>query len=64
MSPPPTSRLPSVNTFGELSHFLRSAVADEDSRIFSESMGHPARMRKPWWRNCARAAKGRWWRRC
>lgn len=43
----PTSRLPidrsthfpSINTFGDLSNFLRSAVADEDSRIFSESMG-------------------------
>lgn len=42
MSPPPTSRLPSINTFGELSNFLRAAVADEDSRIFSESMGHLA----------------------
>lgn len=42
MSPPPTSRLPSVNTFGELSSFLRSAVADEDSRILSEGMGQLA----------------------
>jgi hypothetical protein len=32
------TNLPSVNTFGELSNFLRSAIADEDSRIFSESM--------------------------
>ena len=30
--------LPSANTFGELSNFLRNAIADEDSRIFSESM--------------------------
>ena len=43
---PNTSRLPldrrtnypSINTFGELSNFLRSAIADEDSRMFSESM--------------------------
>lgn len=33
---------PSINTFGDLSNFLRTAVADEDSRIFSESMGHLA----------------------
>jgi hypothetical protein len=32
------TNLPSINTFGELSNFLRSAIADEDSRIFSESM--------------------------
>jgi hypothetical protein len=46
----PTSRLPvdrltnlpSINTFGDLSNFLRHAVADEDSRIFSESMGELA----------------------
>jgi hypothetical protein len=43
---PPTSRmpfgritnLPSANTFGEFSNFLRTAIADEDSRLFSESM--------------------------
>jgi hypothetical protein len=32
------SNLPSANTFGELSNFLRNAIADEDSRIFSENM--------------------------
>lgn len=32
------TNLPSINTFGELSHFLRSAIADEDSCVFSESM--------------------------
>jgi hypothetical protein len=36
------SNFPSVNTFGEFSTFLRSAIADEDSRIFSESMGDMA----------------------
>jgi hypothetical protein len=39
---PSTSRLPtnfpSVHSFGELSNFLRSAIADEDSRQFSEAM--------------------------
>jgi hypothetical protein len=34
----PITNLPSINTFGELSNFLRSAVADEDSRLLSESM--------------------------
>jgi hypothetical protein len=34
----PTTLLPSINTFGDLSNFLRSAVADEDSRNLSESM--------------------------
>ena len=34
----PMTNLPSMNTFGELSNFLRSAVADEDSRLLSESM--------------------------
>lgn len=38
----PTTNLPSINTFGELSDFLRGAVADEDSRQFSESMGQLA----------------------
>ena len=33
------SNLPSINTFGALSDFLRGAIADEDSRLFSESMG-------------------------
>ena len=32
------TNLPSINTFGDLSNFLRGAIADEDSRIFSESM--------------------------
>jgi hypothetical protein len=36
------SSLQGMNTFGELSNFLRSAIADEDSQIFSESMGHMA----------------------
>jgi hypothetical protein len=35
----PLTNLPSINTFGELGNFLRSAIADEDSRLFSESMG-------------------------
>jgi hypothetical protein len=34
----PHSHLPSINTFGDLSNFLRGAVADEDSRLLSESM--------------------------
>jgi hypothetical protein len=38
----PLTNLPSINTFGELSDFLRSAIADEDSRLFSESMGRMA----------------------
>src|SRR5690606_1448878 len=48
--PAPSSRLPtdrsthaaSINTFGDLSNFLRAAVADEDSRIFSDGMGQLA----------------------
>jgi hypothetical protein len=35
----PSTNLPSINSFGELSNFLRSSVADEDSRQLSESMG-------------------------
>jgi hypothetical protein len=39
---PSTSRLPTnfpgLHSFGELSSFLRSAIADEDSRQFSEAM--------------------------
>lgn len=39
---PNTSRLPtnlpSTHTFGALSHFLRGAMADEDSRQFSDSL--------------------------
>jgi hypothetical protein len=34
----PTTNLPGIHSFGELSDFLRSAVADEDSRELSESM--------------------------
>ena len=34
----PFTQLPSINTFGGLSNFLREAVADEDSRALSESM--------------------------
>ena len=35
-------RLPSIQTFAGLSNFLRDAIADEDSRLFSESMGRLA----------------------
>jgi hypothetical protein len=38
----PLTNLPSINTFGGLSNFLRAAIADEDSRVFSESMGQLA----------------------
>lgn len=38
----PSTNLPSIHSFGELSEFLRGAVADEDSRQLSESMGHLA----------------------
>jgi hypothetical protein len=38
MSIVPLSNLHSANTFGQLSNFLRHAIADEDSRQFSESM--------------------------
>jgi len=38
----PSTNLPSIHTFGDLSNFLRSAIADEDSRLFSESMSHMA----------------------
>ena len=34
----PSTLLPSINTFGELSHFLRSAVADEEAQQLGESM--------------------------
>jgi hypothetical protein len=34
----PNTNLPSINTFGDVSNFLRGAVADEDSRLLSESM--------------------------
>jgi hypothetical protein len=42
LPPDPLTNLPSINTFGDLSNFLRQAVADEDSRIFSESMAELA----------------------
>lgn len=38
----PSTHFPSIHTFGELSQFLRGAVADEDSRQLSESMAHLA----------------------
>src|SRR6476646_1405418 len=34
----PSTHLPSIHSFGELGTFLRSSVADEDSRVLSESM--------------------------
>ncbi|MDP3620006.1 MAG: hypothetical protein Q8R63_09465 [Ramlibacter sp.] len=34
----PSTNLPSLHSFGEISNFLRDAVADEDSRNLSESM--------------------------
>jgi hypothetical protein len=37
-----STNLPSIHTFGDLSNFLRQAVADEDSRQFSESMAELA----------------------
>ena len=37
-----STHLPSINTFGDLSHFLRHAVADEESRNLSEGMGQVA----------------------
>ena len=47
MSDPPSSRLPidpstqlpSIQSFGELSHFLRSAMADEESLQLADGMG-------------------------
>jgi hypothetical protein len=47
---PNTSRLgaqgrsgyPSIHSFGEISDYLRTAIADEDSRMLSESMGQVA----------------------
>ena len=38
----PLTAYPSINSFDGLSQFLRQAVADEDSRIFSESMAELA----------------------
>jgi hypothetical protein len=37
-----TTQRPSINNFGELSDFLRGSVADEDSRLVSESMSELA----------------------
>ena len=34
----PSTNLPSITSFGDLSNFLRGSVADEDSRQFSEGM--------------------------
>ena len=39
----PLTNLPSINTFDGLSDFLRTAIADEDSQLFSESMAELAR---------------------
>jgi hypothetical protein len=42
---PPSRRsatVPSIQTFGELSNFLRGAIADEDTRALSDSMGELA----------------------
>lgn len=38
----PSTNLPSINSFGDLSNFLRGSVADEDSRHFSDSMAQMA----------------------
>jgi hypothetical protein len=38
----PSTNLPSINSFGELSNFLRGSVADEESRHFSDSMSQVA----------------------
>jgi len=38
----PATNLPSITSFDELTHFLRSAVTDEDSRRVSESMSQLA----------------------
>lgn len=34
----PTTNLPGIHSFGELGDFLRGSVADEESRVFSDSM--------------------------
>jgi hypothetical protein len=36
--PGPFSQLSGIHTFGDLSNFLRNGMADEDSRILSDSM--------------------------
>jgi hypothetical protein len=38
----PSTNLPDIQSFGELSHFLRGSMADEDSRLMSESMSQLA----------------------
>ena len=38
LSLPGSSDLPVAHTFGDPSNFLRDAIADEDGRVFSESM--------------------------
>jgi len=38
----PSTNLPSIHSFGELSHFLRGAVFDEESRTLTESMSQLA----------------------
>ena len=38
----PSTQLPSVQSFGELSHFLRSAMADEESLQLADGMGNMA----------------------
>jgi hypothetical protein len=35
----PATQLPSIQSFGELSHFLRSAMADEESLRLADGMG-------------------------
>ena len=35
----PSTQLPSLQSFGELSHFLRSAMADEESLQLADGMG-------------------------
>ena len=42
LSEDPASRLHSIQSFGELSHFLRAAVADEEALKVSDSMGEVA----------------------
>lgn len=38
----PTTNLPDIQSFGELSNFLRGSIADEESRQMSESMSQLA----------------------
>ena len=38
----PSTNLPEIDSFGELSQFLRGSVADEESRQFSEGMAQLA----------------------